>query len=119
MVGLIGWLAFGLWGWLLAGLLVGLRGGLPVAIVLGFGSGLAAGYGPTLRLVLMEMAWAVHGGRPRFMSLLQTALRRQVLRQAGAVYQFRHAALQDLLATGETTTALAAADGGSSGEPME
>jgi hypothetical protein len=33
------------------------------------------------------------------MQLLQTALHKQVLRQAGAVYQFRHAALQDHLAT--------------------
>jgi hypothetical protein len=32
------------------------------------------------------------------MPLLQVASDRQVLRQAGAVYQFRHAALQDLLA---------------------
>jgi hypothetical protein len=32
------------------------------------------------------------------MPLLQTAAQRQILRQAGAVYQFRHAALQDLLA---------------------
>jgi hypothetical protein len=34
-----------------------------------------------------------------FLPLLETALDRQVLRQAGTVYQFRHAALQDLLAT--------------------
>ncbi|HVQ93709.1 MAG TPA: hypothetical protein VMU51_21910 [Mycobacteriales bacterium] len=115
MVGLIGGLAFGLWGWLVAGLLVGLRGGFPVAIVLGFGSGLAAGSGPTLKLVLLEVMWGLHGRRPRFMPLLQTALRRQVLRQAGAVYQFRHAALQDLLAAGEPTTARAATDRGTSG----
>jgi hypothetical protein len=31
------------------------------------------------------------------MPLLETALDRQVLRQVGAIYQFRHAALQDLL----------------------
>jgi hypothetical protein len=32
------------------------------------------------------------------MTLLESALDRQVLRQAGAVYQFRHADLQDRLA---------------------
>jgi hypothetical protein len=32
------------------------------------------------------------------MPLLESALDRQVLRQAGAVYQFRHADLQDRLA---------------------
>jgi hypothetical protein len=34
-------------------------------------------------------------GRAHFLHLLEDALDRQVLRQAGAVYQFRHAALQD------------------------
>jgi hypothetical protein len=36
-------------------------------------------------------------------ALLHTSLDRQVLRQAGAVYQFRHAALQDLLAAQAST----------------
>lgn len=35
----------------------------------------------------------------RFLPLLETALERQVLRQAGAVHQFRHAERQDRLAT--------------------
>ena len=34
----------------------------------------------------------------RFMPLLESALKQGVLRQAGAVYQFRHADLQDRLA---------------------
>jgi hypothetical protein len=46
----------------------------------------------------------LRGRRVRFLPLLQTALDRQVLRQAGAVYQFRHAALQDLLARPEGAT---------------
>jgi len=37
-------------------------------------------------------------GRVRFMRVCEDALDRQVLRQAGAVYQFRHAELQDHLA---------------------
>jgi len=49
----------------------------------------------------VEVMWALRGRRVRFVPLLQTALDRQVLRQAGAVYQFRHAALQDLLARPE------------------
>jgi hypothetical protein len=45
------------------------------------------------QLALLLLRW-----RPmRFMSLLETARERQVLRQAGAVYQFRHADLQDRL----------------------
>jgi hypothetical protein len=39
-------------------------------------------------------------GRVQFIPLLEDALVRQVLRQAGTMYQFRHAALQDYLATG-------------------
>jgi hypothetical protein len=40
-------------------------------------------------------------GRPavRFMRLLHQAADKQVLRQAGAVYQFRHAELQNHLAS--------------------
>ena len=48
---------------------------------------------------MVELVWRLRGQRVRFVSLLQTALDRQVLRQAGAVYQFRHAALHDLLAS--------------------
>ncbi|WP_213012079.1 hypothetical protein [Paractinoplanes toevensis] len=48
-------------------------------------------------LTVMEFFRAVRGDRVRFMTLLETALERQVLRQAGAIYQFRHAELQDLL----------------------
>jgi hypothetical protein len=45
-----------------------------------------------------QIALRLKGRRVRFMPLLETALERQVLRQAGAVYQFRHADLQDRLA---------------------
>jgi hypothetical protein len=44
--------------------------------------------------------WSLDGRRAHFMSLLEDALAKQVLRQAGAVYQFRHAQLQDLLSSG-------------------
>jgi hypothetical protein len=49
-------------------------------------------------LVLTEIVLHLKARRVRFMPLLETAFARQVLRQAGAVYQFRHADLQDRLA---------------------
>jgi hypothetical protein len=49
----------------------------------------------------------------------QTALDRQVLRQAGAVYQFRHAALQGLLATWRSATEPAAIGDGNGGGPPD
>lgn len=45
------------------------------------------------------------------MPLLQTALKRQVLRQAGLVYLFRHPALQYLLASGPLPPELTALQG--------
>ncbi|MEV6305205.1 hypothetical protein AB0M02_37735 [Actinoplanes sp. NPDC051861] len=39
--------------------------------------------------------------RPRLLDVLDLAHRRQVLRQAGSVYQFRHAEVQDQMATGQ------------------
>jgi hypothetical protein len=46
----------------------------------------------------VETLFLLRRRRVRFLPLLEDALRRQVLRQAGAVYQFRHAELQDRLA---------------------
>jgi hypothetical protein len=78
------------------GLALGLAVGLPFALALGLFIGLADGSAP--RLLLAELAFLMRGRRVRLMPMLQTALARQVLRQAGAVYQFRHADLQDRLA---------------------
>ncbi|MFE9652598.1 NACHT domain-containing protein [Micromonospora sp. NPDC006431] len=67
-------------------------------IVAGMMYGIASGLGPA---VLTGFAQVVLlPGRPpvRFPVLFREALRRQVLRQAGVVYQFRHAELQDHLA---------------------
>jgi hypothetical protein len=61
------------------------------------------GLGPTGQLTATELLRRLHGQRVRFLPLPQTALDRQVLRQAGAIYQFRHGALQDLLAEPSTT----------------
>jgi len=77
---------------------------LPVALAVGLVFGPLVGLlfvlkgGAAPSLVLAEIALLLKGRRVRFMPMLETALARQVLRQAGAVYQFRHADLQDRLA---------------------
>ncbi len=49
-------------------------------------------------VVLAELILAVSGnGRVRFMRVLEDAHNRHILRQTGAVYQFRHAELQERL----------------------
>ena len=52
----------------------------------------------TSSVMFAESALRALRRRVRFMQLLETGVARQVLRQAGAVYQFRHADLQDRLA---------------------
>jgi len=103
--------------WLAAGLAGGLIAGLIGQITQsrGFATWLAAGLvgGTTAGLVegVIASAWGCFAGvaRPwwcgsgrlpwRLMTFLADAHRRGVLRQAGAVYQFRHALLRDRLAT--------------------
>jgi hypothetical protein len=57
---------------------------------------LCSGQVPLANLAQLVL-WPTHG-RVSFARLLDDAHRRQVLRQAGTVYQFRHAALQSRLA---------------------
>ena len=68
---------------------------LGVACTIGLAFGLLLGLGPALRLHTAELAWLLCGQRVRYMPLLETALDRQVLRQAGTAYQ-------DLLAADTT-----------------
>jgi hypothetical protein len=75
---------------------LGLTLALMFGVVNGLVSGLRAGAAPSL--LFAELALLQRGRRMRFMALLESALDKQVLRQAGAVYQFRHAELQDRLA---------------------
>jgi hypothetical protein len=100
IVGLIGGLVIGLVVGLASELKVGLIGGLICGLMFGLIGGLrsAASSGAASSLRLAEIALRLKGQRVRFMPLLETALMRQVLRQAGVVYQFRHADLQDRLA---------------------
>jgi hypothetical protein len=95
--GIMGGLAGGLMGGLVfwaAGGLVGILG-----VGLGAGLGVGVGVGPTFLVgvteLVLRMRWHQ---RVCFIEILQKAHQRQVLRQAGGVYQFRHAELQDRLA---------------------
>jgi hypothetical protein len=90
--GLLGGLVFGLLGGVELGLVVGLLGGL-----------VSSAWG---KFAIARGWLALRGRLPwRLMAFLDDAHRRGVLRQAGAVYQFRHARLQDHL----TATSSAAA----------
>lgn len=88
----------------LVGGLLGLLGGLLIGWVIGpefafmIGPVVWASGGASPQLLIAQAVLALRGRPVRFMPLLETALERQVLRQAGAVYQFRHADLQDRLA---------------------
>lgn len=107
---LVGVLVGGLTGGLITGLLLGHMHGFITGLVLGHVYWLMGGLflvlmprldvgpGPALQLIVLEASWGLRGQRVRFLPLLQTALERKVLRQVGGVFQFRHAALQDLLA---------------------
>ena len=98
----------GLTGGLVLGLGVGLALGLTGGLLLGLVGGLAVGLpfglrgvlrGGAVKVSFTELVLAITGaGRVKFIRVLEDAHHRQVLRQAGAVYQFRHAELQDHLA---------------------
>jgi TIR domain len=110
MIGLTGGIVGGIGGWLAGplesteplepGWYGGLGLGLAFVLTLGLLSGLVSGFraGAASSLLFTEIALWSRRRRVRFMPLLETALARQVLRQAGAVYEFRHADLQDRLA---------------------
>jgi hypothetical protein len=105
LLGLVPGLVAGLVVGLGFGLVSGLAGGLVAALVSGLWVGLVVG----LRLSARQTAWpsfmltggwlAFHHQLPwALTSFLADAHRRGVLRQAGAVYQFRHIELQHRLA---------------------
>jgi hypothetical protein len=92
------------------GLIVGLVAGLRVGLTAGVGVGLAAGLVAGLLASMIQTAWpsymlatrwlAFRRHLPRsLMSFLADAHQRGVLRQAGAVYQFRHIELEHRLAS--------------------
>jgi hypothetical protein len=73
---------------------------LPVGFTIALAAGLLTGQVPRLKLAETTLGFR-HRNRVRFIRLLEDASHRQVLRQAGVVYQFRHAALQDHLANSD------------------
>jgi hypothetical protein len=80
-----------------AGWTFALTEGIGVSIVFGVIIGLTAG--PAPGTAITDLTLAVTGrGRVRLVRLLAGAHQRQVLRQVGPIYQFRHAGLQDYLA---------------------
>jgi hypothetical protein len=104
VVGLIVGLVNGLADGLVHGFIIGGRGNvrssvLGSGLMFGLTVGLMSGGGLLPTVWLSELALLLHlDGRVRFMPLLEEALARQILRQAGTVYQFRHAELQGYLA---------------------
>jgi hypothetical protein len=83
--------------------------GLGTGLVTGLGTGLLTGQAPLVTWSGLIRTPGL-GGRLRFLRLLEDAHGRQVLRQAGAVYQFRHAALQDRLAATHSDSGSPAGD---------
>ncbi|HZD74242.1 MAG TPA: NACHT domain-containing protein [Actinomycetota bacterium] len=100
--GLVGGLAFGLIGGLPTGLMTGeLADGLGAGLTVASAGALVGAFCLTAwgQFTIVRAWLAVRGKLPwRLMAFLDDAHQRGVLRQAGAVYQFRHARLQAHLA---------------------
>jgi hypothetical protein len=83
------------------GLATGLRAGLPFALALGLVCGVTSSVTWPTTLAWLQLRF-FHLPAVGLMPLLEDARARGVLRTVGAVYQFRHAILQDHLATQTT-----------------
>ena len=94
-------LVFGLVSGLLGGLRAGLVGGLGTGLLVGLGLSLASTAWPSYMLTRGWLALR-HRLPWSLMSFLADAHQRGVLRQVGAVYQFRHIELQHRLANRNT-----------------
>jgi hypothetical protein len=115
MTGLVAGLVFGIGVGFVSGLVSGLQNGAGrglsngplVALVFGFGVGFGVGlvYPQSWRSSLAFAQPAMSDRTPvRLMRFLEDARSRNVLRTVGPVYQFRHARLQDRLATQKPAT---------------
>jgi hypothetical protein len=93
LVGIGAVLAGGLAGWLVFGFVVGPALGLALALVFMDVAGLWLSFLVALAMLARRSKLPV-----KLMRFLDDAYRRGVLRQAGAIYQFRHARLQEHLA---------------------
>jgi hypothetical protein len=83
-------------------LVLGLAYGTSFAVAISYGGVLSRAWG----VFVLHRTWlALQGRLPwRLMNFLDDAHRRGILRQAGGVYQFRHALLQDHLAEPNDTS---------------
>jgi hypothetical protein len=117
MTGLVAGLVVGIGLGFMSGLIDGLQSGAGrglsngplVALVFGVGVGFGVGlaYPQSWRSSLAFAQLAISDGTPvRLMRFLEDARSRNVLRTVGPVYQFRHARLQDRLATQRPATGL-------------
>lgn len=90
---------------LITGVAIGVAYGVVYGISLGFGYRWSRVTTPAFMPFLIARTWlAVQRSLPwSLMSFLEDAHRLGVLRQQGAVYQFRHATLQEYLATTDST----------------
>jgi predicted lipid-binding transport protein (Tim44 family) len=106
-VGLAGGISLGISNEQLTGLTAGLATGLLTGLLAGLVTGLLVGlvYPRSWSSSLAFAQLAASDRTPvRLMRFLEDARRRGVLRTVGPVYQFRHARLQDRLATPEPAT---------------
>ncbi|MFH9969611.1 NACHT domain-containing protein [Streptomyces mirabilis] len=96
-VGLVIGLGYGITIGLVNGFVVGLASGLAAGLAVGLGVGTLTAWG---RWVVLVRVWLPLTGRLPWAvnAFLDDAYQRGVLRQVGAVYQFRHARLRDRLA---------------------
>ncbi|SDY99183.1 NACHT domain-containing protein [Amycolatopsis xylanica] len=97
----MGWVVVGLLQGVLGELVWTLSGGLLTGAVGGLGAGFAYAFAFTAwgQWVILARVWLPLTGKLPWamLAFLEDAYQRGVLRQAGAVYQFRHARLQDHL----------------------
>ncbi len=106
-VGRVGAVTYSLAGAVVAGLLIppanAVIYGLAIGLIFGLVVGSLVVLSKTWGAFVFSRTWLAMGGHQpwRLMRFLDDARRRGVLRQAGGVYQFRHARLQDhLIASG-------------------
>ena len=98
--GILGGLAFGLWAWFAVGVAAGLAYGVVGGFIFGMASGLVLSDSAWLHWAVAHSRLALGGKLPwASMRFLADAHKRGILRQIGAVYQFRHIELQHRLAS--------------------
>ncbi|WP_326693737.1 NACHT domain-containing protein [Streptomyces sp. NBC_01267] len=103
LLGGVGSAAYGIAGMMIGGLVfprsTGITDGLLVGLTFGLAVGLAVCLTRAWGAFALNRLWLAARGRTpwRLMRFLDDARRRGVLRQMGAVYQFRHARLRDCL----------------------